>query len=294
MREYDSKSDAEVTKTLGRKMCNSVTHCEKMADGVMRCEAKGVVLNLQKDRGEILRYLGYRGGEIDENTEINIAQCIDEVNDVATVRTTWKLCKLQSDDAGTPGVWVDRQYFLPGESIDKHLRGCSMGVLLGVTVGNAVDEAINRLMVTNPAKGVIMNACAIALVEKAADNLQKEIDNRLEIEYQKEAGFKSEKEYQKEAGFKSEKEYQKEVGFKSEKGYQKKTGICAKANYRREDGAKTGIRFSPGYGDLPIETQVYMAKMLDLERRIGVRVNSNMMMNPVKSVTAIAGIVMNN
>ena len=292
MREYDSKSDAEVTKTLGRKMCNSVTHCEKMADGVThcekradgvtRCEAKGVVLTLQKDRGEILRYLGYRGGEIDENTEINIAQCINEVNDIATVRTTWKLCKLQSNDAGTTGVLVDRQYFLPGESIDKHLRGCSMGVLLGVTVGNAVDEAINRLMVTNPAKGVIMNACAIALVEKAADNLQKEIDNRLE------------KEYQKEAGFKSEKEYQKEVGFKSEKGYQKKTGICAKENCRREDGAKTGIRFSPGYGDLPIETQVYMAKMLDLERRIGVRVNSNMMMNPVKSVTAIAGIVINN
>lgn len=284
MREYDSKSDAEVTKTLGRKMCNSVTHCEKMADGVTRCEAKGVVLNLQKDRGEILRYLGYRGGEIDENTEINIAQCIDEVNDVATVRTTWKLCKLQSDDAGTPGVWVDRQCFLPGESIGKHLRGCSMGVLLGVTVGNAVDEAINRLMVTNPAKGVIMNACAIALVEKAADNLQKEIDNRLENDYLKK--IQSEKDYLKKDEIQSEKDYLKADEIQSEKDYLKADEI--------QSGAKTGIRFSPGYGDLPIETQVYMAKMLDLERRIGVRVNSNMMMNPVKSVTAIAGIVINN
>ena len=49
-------------------------------------------------------------------------------------------------------------------------------------------------------------------------------------------------------------------------------------------------RFSPGYGDLPLDTQPRMSEALNMRRRIGVSVGENFMMSPTKSVTAIMGI----
>lgn len=49
-------------------------------------------------------------------------------------------------------------------------------------------------------------------------------------------------------------------------------------------------RFSPGYGDLPLETQFELVKVLDLPRKIGVTLTDSCLMIPSKSVTAILGI----
>lgn len=49
-------------------------------------------------------------------------------------------------------------------------------------------------------------------------------------------------------------------------------------------------RFSPGYGDLPIEMQKDIFKLLDCPRHIGLTLNDSMLMSPTKSVTAIVGI----
>ena len=38
------------------------------------------------DLSEILRYLGYRGGELDEKTKDDISECIRIINDCADVR----------------------------------------------------------------------------------------------------------------------------------------------------------------------------------------------------------------
>lgn len=62
------------------------------------------------------------------------------------------------------------------------------------------------------------------------------------------------------------------------------------ARIRKEtQGYLTG-RYSPGYGDLPIETQDVLVRILDGPRKIGLTVNQNHIMIPKKSVTAILGI----
>ncbi len=55
-------------------------------------------------------------------------------------------------------------------------------------------------------------------------------------------------------------------------------------------GLHTGLRFSPGYGDLPVETQREMFRVLECEKRIGVYLNESLLMSPSKSVTAIVGL----
>lgn len=62
------------------------------------------------------------------------------------------------------------------------------------------------------------------------------------------------------------------------------------AQIREEtEGYLTG-RYSPGYGDLPIETQDALVRILDGPRKIGLTVNQSHIMIPRKSVTAILGI----
>lgn len=49
-------------------------------------------------------------------------------------------------------------------------------------------------------------------------------------------------------------------------------------------------RFSPGYGDLPLSLQPDICSALDSVRRLGLTVTDSLLLNPVKSVTAVIGI----
>lgn len=49
-------------------------------------------------------------------------------------------------------------------------------------------------------------------------------------------------------------------------------------------------RFSPGYGDLPLDYQRTLVTVLDTSRRIGVSLTSTLLMVPTKSVSAIIGV----
>lgn len=49
-------------------------------------------------------------------------------------------------------------------------------------------------------------------------------------------------------------------------------------------------RFSPGYGDWPLEEQKLLFPILDCAKRIGLTLTDGMMMAPSKSVTAIIGL----
>ena len=50
-----------------------------------------------------------------------------------------------------------------------------------------------------------------------------------------------------------------------------------------------GRRFSPGYGDLPLEFQRVLFEVLDCPRSIGLTLGENLLMMPTKSVTAVIG-----
>lgn len=49
-------------------------------------------------------------------------------------------------------------------------------------------------------------------------------------------------------------------------------------------------RYSPGYGDLPLEVQKDIFRILNPEKHIGLCLNDSLIMSPSKSVTALIGI----
>lgn len=50
------------------------------------------------------------------------------------------------------------------------------------------------------------------------------------------------------------------------------------------------FRYSPGYGDYPIEMQQPILQFLDAQRKIGLCTNENFLLTPTKSVTAVIGV----
>ena len=49
-------------------------------------------------------------------------------------------------------------------------------------------------------------------------------------------------------------------------------------------------RFSPGYGDSPLEMQARLLELLDAERQLGITLSKGFMMSPSKSITGIMGL----
>lgn len=187
-----------------------------------------------EDDKEILRYAGYKGGEITDRIFDELETAKNLVNSTAQIASTWKRFDLTFSKEGI--AMTPNGPTLTGNSIQKHLDGCRMAVLFCVTLGQNFDRELSKLMVKEPSLGVLYHAAGVQMVEKAADALQLEID--------------------------------RELG----------------------EGFHTGVRFSPGYGDLPLELQRDFISVLETEKRCGVRLNSGCLMNPEKSVTAVAGI----
>ena len=59
------------------------------------------------------------------------------------------------------------------------------------------------------------------------------------------------------------------------------------------EGYNFTFRFSPGYGDYPIEMQKTILSMLDAPRKIGLCTNNSFLLMPTKSVTAVMGLSKN-
>jgi hypothetical protein len=57
-----------------------------------------------------------------------------------------------------------------------------------------------------------------------------------------------------------------------------------------ESGRSMRPRYSPGYGDLPLEFQKELFALLNCSKHIGLSLNESLLMSPSKSVTAVVGL----
>ncbi len=55
-------------------------------------------------------------------------------------------------------------------------------------------------------------------------------------------------------------------------------------------GLYTNFRFSPGYGDMPLDTQPVLLATIDAQRKLGITLSKSLLMTPTKSVTAVVGL----
>ena len=66
--------------------------------------------------------------------------------------------------------------------------------------------------------------------------------------------------------------------------------LCDEVEEKLKNNGRLKARFSPGYGDLPLTYQKDILRELEATKKIGVAINDEYMLFPLKSVTAIVGI----
>lgn len=180
-----------------------------------------------------MRYLGYRGQEMDGRMEELLEETMIELERDSLPKSICQEydCRVAGDEVLLGNLAVT------SKNLARNLRGCSRAVLLAATIGREADLMIKRYSVTNLAKAAIVQAAGASYIESYVDEVENSI---------------------------------------------------------REDAQKRGLylrpRFSPGYGDFPLEYQKDIFALLECNRRIGVTLTEGNLMMPSKSVTAVIGL----
>lgn len=120
------------------------------------------------DRREVLRYLGYRGQEMEGDLDRRIDAVCDRCLQIARPRATIAVYPVAQ--AGTDEVRLDGCALkLTGTDIAEHLHDATQVALFAATLGADIDRELRRLSLTDALEQVIFDAAATALVERAAD-----------------------------------------------------------------------------------------------------------------------------
>ena len=127
------------------------------------------------NRREVLLYLGYRGQEISQELDVKINYAIDLCTSLARPMSVVKRFKVNKETKQVEGTTLT----LPGNSIWKHLDGCSEIYLLCGTIGFGPEREINKLMVSDRTLAICLDAAATAAIESSLDDLEKTLDGKL-------------------------------------------------------------------------------------------------------------------
>ena len=194
------------------------------------------VFELEINKEEVLRYLGYKGQEIDENLSNTIEECREEIKKVIIPRVIYSYKNIKLSDEGVEVITTN--LILKGKDIKEHLKNSKECVLMAVTLGNEVERKTRLYEKINLTKALILDACATTAVEEVCDIVENSVKEKAIL-----------------------------------------------------SGMNITFRYSPGYGDLPLDVQNSFLRALDAQKKIGLTVSENNLLFPRKSVTAIIGIV---
>ena len=176
---------------------------------------------------EVLRYAG--GGN-DENTIKLLNECIDEV----TNQLTYKVCYCELPVSIDNDICDFDTFCVKSQNLATNLKDCNKVIIMGATVGIALDRLIAKHSRVSPVKALLLQALGAERIETLCDAFCEDMQKTLKIALKP--------------------------------------------------------RFSAGYGDLPLDTQKQIFKLLNLPKNIGLTLNDSMLMSPSKSVTAFIGI----
>lgn len=155
----------------------------------------------QLNRDEIYRYLGLQSGSplMHEETgndlrlDEQISRCEQTVLETARIRCVYRILPLSAIvlDAGyspaAGNVSDSRSYksvsiVLHGKDIARLLDGCSEAVFMALTLGAELERVLMKQEVTDMSDALVLDICASAAVEAAADDFERKLSAELKSE----------------------------------------------------------------------------------------------------------------
>ena len=110
-------------------------------------------------KDEILRYLGYKNNDCDDEIANLIDECLKELDKISDFSYVYLKAKETYD-------------FLNKKDYIDLLNGCNEFVLCATTLGYEVDKKIKYYLATNKVKALVMDACASTYLIDKADKFE--------------------------------------------------------------------------------------------------------------------------
>lgn len=133
--------------------------------------------NLNIDKDQVLRYLGYRGQEISNEIDALIEECIKEIKTLANLRATYKYSSVHiKNQVSLMEIGLN----LKGKDIINHLEKSNKCCVMAATLGSEVDRKILYYEKINMTKAIILDACATTAIEEYCDFIENEVKKEAE------------------------------------------------------------------------------------------------------------------
>ncbi len=125
---------------------------------------------------EAVRYLGYGGHAVDEQTLALIEDSFTELEEAVGKRIIYRIF----DVSWEAGRLLIGNMDIASRNLSKNLRDCKEAILLGATLGIGADMLLKRYSLTDMSRVVVLQAAAAAMLEEFLDQWQ----SRLRVEFE--------------------------------------------------------------------------------------------------------------
>ena len=129
-------------------------------------------MNINKK--EVLRYLGYKNQEIQDDLNTLIDNCIEEAKKISKPLYTYKIFDVEVMPDKNIKI-LGTNLVLKGRDIYNHLKDAKKCAIMAATLGVSMDNTIRVLGKTNMTKSLILDSCSTEAIEKVCDKAEEEI-----------------------------------------------------------------------------------------------------------------------
>ena len=122
----------------------------------------------------VLRYLNYKGQTPDSQTLMLVEMTMTETLQLAAFKhhTHAFQMKIENEQILYKADNMTTYASIDSYDLSEFLEGSDALIIVGVTLGFELTRKIHQLMLTEPTKGVIMDACASVVADAYCDQIQ--------------------------------------------------------------------------------------------------------------------------
>lgn len=132
---------------------------------------------------EAMRYMGVKD-KTDKVALRLLNECENELLRVAKPRYVYKIFDIDRTIKESEGVgFCGADFFLMGNSIVQHLKGCEKAALIAVTLSDSVDRLIRTAGLKDMAKACAYDCLASVMTEQVCDEVERQIAGEYPLLY---------------------------------------------------------------------------------------------------------------
>jgi hypothetical protein len=138
-----------------------------------------VTKDIEIDKNEVLRYLQYKGQNIEEDLKNTIDECVEITLSTINPRYIYSSCTIDSSIEGTIKL-KNTNLVYSSKDIYKLLKDCDRAFVMAATLGVEIERLTRKFSYSDLTKSIIIDSCATTAIEEICNRVQESVNIGLE------------------------------------------------------------------------------------------------------------------